>query len=60
MMPRVRDNEMTVVECIKAGTGEQCIPTCPVKCWEKEALVVATEPDISTPHVTFGSQSKVE
>ena len=27
---------MTIVECIMAGTGELCINTCPVKCWEKE------------------------
>jgi len=27
---------MTIVECILAGTGELCIPTCPVKCWDKK------------------------
>ena len=29
----------TTAECIMAGTGELCIDTCPVKCWEKEIKI---------------------
>jgi len=36
-------SEMTIVECIMAGTGELCIDTCPVKCWE------AKDPPVANP-----------